>query len=72
MLGIEPAKNVAQAAIKKGVPSVTEFFGCASGATLVDEGRRADLLLGNNVLAHVPDINDFVGRNEDVFSSRRV
>jgi SAM-dependent methyltransferase len=60
VLGIEPAKNVARAAIKKGVPSVTEFFGCALARRLVHEGRRADLLLGNNVLAHVPDINDFV------------
>lgn len=61
VLGIEPAKNVARAAIKKGVPSVTEFFGCALARRLVHEVRRADLLLGNNVLAHVPDINDFVG-----------
>jgi hypothetical protein len=61
VLGIEPAKNVARAAIKKGVPSVTEFFGCALARRLVHEGRCADLLLGNNVLAHVPDINDFVG-----------
>ena len=61
VLGIEPAKNVARVAIKKGVPSVTEFFGCELARRLVHEGRRADLLLGNNVLAHVPDINDFVG-----------
>jgi len=60
VLGIEPAKNVARAAIKKGIPSVTEFFGCALARRLVHEGWRPDLLLGNNVLAHVPDINDFV------------
>ena len=61
VLGIEPAKNVAQVAIAKGIRSVTEFFGRELAQTLVDEGSKADLLLGNNVLAHVPDINDFVG-----------
>jgi hypothetical protein len=60
VLGIEPAKNVAQAAIAKGIPSVTEFFGVALAQRLAQEGRQADLLLGNNVLPHVPDINDFV------------
>ncbi len=60
VLGIEPAKNVAQAAIAKGIPSVTEFFGAKLAQRLAAEGRQADLLLGNNVLAHVPDINDFV------------
>jgi SAM-dependent methyltransferase len=61
VLGIEPAKNVAQVAIQKGIPSVTEFFGTDLARKLVAEGRQADLVLGNNVLAHVPDINDFVG-----------
>jgi hypothetical protein len=61
VLGIEPARNVAQVAIRKGIPSVTEFFGRGVARKLVQEGRQADLLLGNNVLAHVPDINDFVG-----------
>lgn len=60
-LGVEPAANVAAAAREKGVESVTSFFGRALAQRLRDEGRRADLLLGNNVLAHVPDINDFVG-----------
>ena len=59
-LGIEPAKNVAQVAIDKGVPTITEFFGEKLARTLVAEGKQADLLLGNNVLAQVPDINDFV------------
>ena len=59
-LGIEPAKNVAQAAIDKGVPTLTEFFGENLARNLVAEGKHADLLLGNNVLAQVPDINDFV------------
>ena len=61
VLGIEPAKNVAQVALKKGVPSISEFFGQAVARRLAAEGRQADLLIGNNVLAHVPDINDFVG-----------
>lgn len=60
VLGIEPAKNVAQVAVAKGIPSITEFFGARLAKRLVAEGRQADLLLGNNVLAHVPDINDFV------------
>jgi hypothetical protein len=60
VLGIEPAANVAQAARSKGVPTRVGFFGEAMARTLVDEGRAADLLLGNNVLAHVPDLNDFV------------
>jgi hypothetical protein len=60
VLGIEPAKNVAQSAIEKGIPCITEFFGKDLADGLVADGRKADLLLGNNVLAHVPDINDFV------------
>jgi len=60
-LGIEPAANVAEAAVEKGVDTVVRFFGCETAEALVAEGKRADLLLGNNVLAHVPDINDFVG-----------
>jgi hypothetical protein len=60
VLGVEPAKNVARAAVEKGIPCVTEFFGRDLASRLVCEGRKADLLLGNNVLAHVPDINDFV------------
>lgn len=59
-LGIEPARNVAAAARQKGVPCITEFFGRELARRLTDEGRWADLILGNNVLAHVPDINDFV------------
>ena len=61
VLGIEPAANVAAVAEKeRGIPSRVEFFGKASAKKLVGEGIRANLLLGNNVLAHVPDINDFV------------
>jgi SAM-dependent methyltransferase len=60
VLGIEPARNVAAAALERGIPTRVEFFGVQSASALVDEQLRADLLLGNNVLAHVPDINDFV------------
>ena len=60
VLGIEPAANVAEAAVAKGIPTVTEFFGVALAQKLAPKGK-ADLIVGNNVLAHVPDINDFVG-----------
>lgn len=60
VLGIEPAANVAQAAIEKGIPAEIAFFGSKLAQKLVNDGIKADLLLGNNVLAHVPDINDFV------------
>ncbi len=59
-LGIEPAINVAKVAQDKGIETISEFFGVALAQKLVKEGRMADLLLGNNVLAHVPDLNDFV------------
>ncbi len=59
-LGIEPAANVAQAAEKLGVPTRVEFFGEASAKQLVAEGLSADLVIGNNVLAQVPDLNSFV------------
>ncbi len=60
VLGIEPAANVAARAIEQGIPTRVEFFGVAT-ATALREESGADLLLGNNVLAHVPDLNDFVG-----------
>lgn len=59
-LGIEPAKNVAEVAIKKGIPATVKFFGVKSAKEIVKEHGKADVLLGNNVLAHVPDLNDFV------------
>jgi len=61
VLGIEPAKNVAKVAVEKGVPTLTEFFGVKLAQQLRNEGKQADLIAGNNVLAQVPDINDFVG-----------
>ena len=60
VLGIEPAANVAKAALEKGVPTLVRFFGTQVANELVAEGRAADLVLGNNVLAQVPDLNDFV------------
>ena len=60
VLGVEPAKNVAEVAIAKGIPSVVKFFGETTARELVGTGIQADLLLGNNVLAHVPGLNDFV------------
>jgi len=60
VLGIEPAANVAAVAVEKGIPTEVTFFGAESARDLVARGRRADLLIGNNVLAHVPDLNDFV------------
>jgi 2-polyprenyl-3-methyl-5-hydroxy-6-metoxy-1,4-benzoquinol methylase len=61
VLGVEPAANVAEAAQKAGIPTLVKFFGVETAKELVREGKQADLLLGNNVLAHVPDANDFVG-----------
>jgi len=60
VLGIEPAVNVAEAAVKKGIPTRMQFFGTETARELIDEGIQADLLIGNNVIAHVPDLNDFV------------
>jgi len=61
VLGIEPAANVAREAVKRGIRTHVKFFGRATARELLAEGLSADLLLGNNVLAHVPDLNDFVG-----------
>ena len=60
VLGIEPTANTAAVAKQKGIDSVVDFFGVALAKQLVAQNKKADLLLGNNVLAHVPDINDFV------------
>jgi SAM-dependent methyltransferase len=59
-LGVEPAANVAKAAVDIGVPTVVEFFGRATSQELLDEHGGFDLVIGNNVLAQVPDLNDFV------------
>jgi len=60
VLGIEPARNVAKVAIEKGVPTLVEFFGEKLAEKLAAEGKQADLVIGNNVLAQVPGLNDFV------------
>jgi SAM-dependent methyltransferase len=60
VLGVEPAANVAEAAEARGVPTHVAFFGVETARRLVAEGRAADLIAGNNVLAHVPDLHDFV------------
>jgi SAM-dependent methyltransferase len=60
VLGVEPAANVAAAAVAKGVTTTTRLFGRAAAGDLVADGKRADLIIGNNVLAQVPDLNGFV------------
>ncbi len=60
ILGIEPARNVADVAINKGIPTLVKFFGTQTAHELAAQNRQADVLLGNNVFAHVPNLNDFV------------
>jgi 2-polyprenyl-3-methyl-5-hydroxy-6-metoxy-1,4-benzoquinol methylase len=60
VLGIEPAANVAEVAVERGVPTLTQFFGTRLATELARDGKQADLLAGNNVLAQVPDLCDFV------------
>jgi SAM-dependent methyltransferase len=60
VLNVEPAANVAKAAVEKGIPSVVKFFGVSTARELAEDGGRADLIVANNVLAHVPNVNDFV------------
>jgi SAM-dependent methyltransferase len=60
VLGIEPAANVARSAEERGVETLVEFFGVETAHRLAESGTRADLIVGNNVFAQVPDLNDFV------------
>jgi len=60
VLGIEPAANVAKSAIEKGIPTLTEFFNSKTAKRLKQSGKETNLIIGNNVLAHVPNLNDFV------------
>lgn len=60
VLGIEPARNIARVAEERGIPTEVEFLGKETARALAHGGRRADLLVANNVLAHVPDLNDFI------------
>ncbi|MGH7388532.1 MAG: methyltransferase domain-containing protein [Candidatus Rokuibacteriota bacterium] len=72
VLGIEPAANVAAAAEARGIPTRVEFFGRATAERLVAEGIRADLLVGNNVFAHVPALNDFAAGLATLLAPRGV
>lgn len=72
VLGIEPAKNVAEFAIGIGIPTVVKFFGVQTAEELALEGKYADLLIGNNVLAHVPDVNDFVKGMKTILKSQGI
>jgi SAM-dependent methyltransferase len=60
VVGVEPAQNVAAAAVQRGVRTITEFFGAATAERLIADASPADLIIANNVLAQVPDLNDFV------------
>ena len=60
VLGIEPAANVAEEAIRKGIPTIIKFFGQQTSNELVSQGKLADLLVANNIIAQVPDLNEFV------------
>lgn len=72
VLGIEPAANVAAVAQQKGISTLVKFFGVKTASELASAGTKADLLLGNNVLAHVPDINDFVAGMKIMLKPRGV
>ena len=72
VLGVEPAANVARVAQQKGIPTIVKFFGEETARGLLLQAKQADLLLGNNVLAHVPDINDFVKGMKILLKSRGV
>jgi hypothetical protein len=72
VLGIEPAANVAAVAAKKGIPTLVKFFGRETARELRASGKQADLLLGNNVLAQVPDLNDFVAGMKILLKSNGV
>ena len=70
--GVEPASGVAAAARSKGVDIVQDFFGYALASRLAAQGRQADLMVANNVLAHVPDINDFVAGFETLLKPKGI
>jgi len=72
VLGIEPSENTAAAAKQKGIESIVDFFGTRLALDLVSNGIKADLLLGNNVIAHVPEINDFVAGLKILLSEKGI
>jgi len=71
-LGVEPAVNVAKVAVEKGVPTLVEFFGTACARQMIANGQQADLIIGNNVLAQVTDLNDFVAGMQLLLKSEGV
>lgn len=71
-LGIEPAENVAEAAIELGIPTISKFFGKDLAYELLENDKKADLIIANNVLAHVPNINDFVAGIKIILKSTGV
>jgi SAM-dependent methyltransferase len=72
VIGVEPAANVAKVAEEKGVPTVVEFFGVKTALEMFEAGQAADLIIGNNVLAQVPDLNDFVAGIQILLKPRGV
>ncbi len=72
VLGIEPTKNTAKVAIDKGIETITDFFGVRLAEEISNKNIKADLLIGNNVLAHVPDILDFVGGIKKILKERGI
>lgn len=72
VLGIEPTANTAKVSMEKGIENIVDFFGVGLAEKLANEGRKPDLLLGNNVLAHVPDIVDFVKGMKIILKSNGV
>jgi len=72
VLGIEPARNVAEEAIRRGIPTQVRFFGEDTAKDLIASGKRADLIVGNNVFAHVPDLKSFVSGLKVLLAPRGV
>ncbi|MEX2453342.1 MAG: class I SAM-dependent methyltransferase [Rhodospirillaceae bacterium] len=72
VLGVEPAVNVARVAMDRGIPTMVAFFGRETAKRLVGNGVKADLLVANNVMAHVPNLNDFVGGMKLVLAPKGV
>lgn len=68
VLGVEPAANVAAVAEAQGIPTLVKFFGVATAREMVQAGLTADFLVGNNVLAHVPDLNDFIAGMKQILN----
>jgi SAM-dependent methyltransferase len=68
-LGVEPARNVAEVAKRHGVPTIVDFFSPSVASHIVERSRKADLILGNNVFAHVPEINSFISALKTLLKS---